>query len=485
MAKLIDIDRGKKRGAPAPKATAKPTPADAVGSALPNSKGLFIKTYGCQMNVYDSERMADVLTPLGYRAVDSMDEADMVILNTCHIREKAAEKVYSELGRVRQNKEAREDSGKDTIVAVAGCVAQAEGEEITRRAPVVDMVLGPQTYHKLPEMIARLTRGQGDVLETDFDTLEKFDELPIERDIKGFAAFVTVQEGCDKFCTFCVVPYTRGAEVSRPVDQIVSEIRSLAAKGVKEITLLGQNVNAYHGAAPKGEGGPEGSTWSLGQLIDHVALIGGIERIRFTTSHPRDMEERLIAAHGDQPKLMPYLHLPLQAGSDSVLKAMNRGHTYAEYKTLIERIRAAQPDLALSSDFIVGFPGESDEDFEDTMRAVEEIGYASAFSFKYSVRPGTPGANLPNQVPEDVKSARLTRLQELLAKQQTEFNQSLIGKTLPVLVENVSAKNDGTVFGRAPYLQGTHFKAGPETVGQIVQVKITDAGRNSLTGELV
>ena len=481
MAKLIDIDRGKKRGAPATKAAVKPV----ASASAPNSKGLFIKTYGCQMNVYDSERMADVLTPLGYRAVDSMDEADMVILNTCHIREKAAEKVYSELGRVRQNKEAREESGKDTIVAVAGCVAQAEGEEITRRAPVVDMVLGPQTYHKLPEMIARLTRGQGDVLETDFDTLEKFDELPIERDIKGFAAFVTVQEGCDKFCTFCVVPYTRGAEVSRPVDQIVSEIRSLAAKGVKEITLLGQNVNAYHGAAPAGDGSPEGSTWSLGQLIDHVALIGGIERIRFTTSHPRDMEERLIAAHGDQPKLMPYLHLPLQAGSDSVLKAMNRGHTYAEYKTLIERIRAAQPDLALSSDFIVGFPGETDEDFEDTMRAVEEIGYASAFSFKYSVRPGTPGANLPNQVPEDVKSARLTRLQELLAKQQTEFNQSLIGKTLPVLVENVSAKNDGTVFGRAPYLQGTHFKAGPETVGQIVQVKITDAGRNSLTGELV
>ena len=480
MAKLIDIDRGKKRGPLATKAAVKP----AVDSSAPNSKGLFIKTYGCQMNVYDSERMADVLTPLGYRAVDSMDEADMVILNTCHIREKAAEKVYSELGRVRQNKEAREESGKDTIVAVAGCVAQAEGEEITRRAPVVDMVLGPQTYHKLPEMIARLTRGQGDVLETDFDTLEKFDELPIDRDIKGFAAFVTVQEGCDKFCTFCVVPYTRGAEVSRPVDQIVSEIRSLAAKGVKEITLLGQNVNAYHGAAPSGAGGPEGSTWSLGQLIDHVALIGGIERIRFTTSHPRDMEERLIAAHGDQPKLMPYLHLPLQAGSDSVLKAMNRGHTYAEYKTLIERIRTAQPDLALSSDFIVGFPGETDEDFEDTMRAVEEIGYASAFSFKYSVRPGTPGASLSNQVPEDVKSARLTRLQELLAKQQTEFNQSLIGKTLPVLVENVSAKNDGTVFGRAPYLQGTHFTAGPETVGQIVQVKITDAGRNSLTGEL-
>lgn len=487
MSTLFDITQDKGRGAPAKSAgqsatKSAPTPASAPASK--NTKGLFIKTYGCQMNVYDSERMADVLTPLGYRAVDSMEDADMVILNTCHIREKAAEKVYSELGRVRQNKEARTAKDKDTIVAVAGCVAQAEGSEITRRAPVVDMVLGPQTYHKLPEMIAKLTRGTGDVLETDFDTLEKFDELPIQRDIKGFAAFVTVQEGCDKFCTFCVVPYTRGAEVSRPVDQIVAEIRGLAASGVKEVTLLGQNVNAYHGIAPAGEDGHEGGTWSLGQLIDHIALIGGIERIRFTTSHPRDMEERLIAAHGDQPKLMPYLHLPLQAGSDKILKSMNRGHTYAEYKTLIERIRAAQPDLALSSDFIVGFPGETDEDFEDTMRAVEEIGYASAFSFKYSVRPGTPGANLPGQVPEDVKSARLTRLQELLARQQTEFNQSLIGKTLPVLVENVSAKNDGTVFGRAPYLQGTHFAADPETVGTIVQVKITDAGRNSLTGEL-
>ena len=449
-----------------------------------NKKGLFIKTYGCQMNVYDSERMADVLSPLGYGLVERAEDANMVILNTCHIREKAAEKVYSELGRMRQMKEARALKGDDDItIAVAGCVAQAEGAEITRRAPIVDMVLGPQSYHKLPEMIARTARNQGEILETDFDTLEKFDELPIERDVKGFAAFVTIQEGCDKFCTFCVVPYTRGAEVSRPVDQIITEIRALAARGVREITLLGQNVNAYHGDAPALDK-TGAKSWTLGQLIRHIDKIGGIERIRFTTSHPRDMDEDLIAAHGEVKKLMPYLHLPLQAGSDKILKAMNRGHTFGQYKDLIARIRAAQPDLALSSDFIVGFPGETEEDFEATLQAVREIGYGSAFSFKYSVRPGTPGAELAGQVPEDVKSERLARLQELLTAQQTDFNKSLIGKTLPVLVENVSARNDGTVFGRAPYLQGTHFSAGPETVGQIVQVLITGAGRNSLTGEL-
>ncbi len=480
MAKVLDIESKRTQTLMAKDvATAKTPEAVPVN---PNAKKVFIKTYGCQMNVYDSQRMADILAPIGYAPSDSAEGADLVILNTCHIREKAAEKVYSELGRVRKMKEDRLASGGgEMTVAVAGCVAQAEGAEITRRAPVVDMVLGPQTYHKLPEMIARLARSNDEVLETDFDTQEKFDELPIERDVKGFAAFVTIQEGCDKFCTFCVVPYTRGAEVSRPVDQIVAEIRALAAKGVREVTLLGQNVNAYHGKAPAGSIEAE---YGLGELVKHVAKIGGIDRIRFTTSHPRDMDEALIAAHGDETKLMPYLHLPLQAGSDKILKAMNRGHTYAEYRDLIARIRAARPDLALSSDFIVGFPGETDEDFEATMTAVREIGYGSAFSFKYSIRPGTPGADLPNQVPEDVKSARLSRLQELLAKQQTEFNQSLIGKTLPVLVENVSAKNDGTVFGRAPYLQGTHFAAGPETVGQIVQVRITDAGRNSLTGEL-
>ncbi len=441
---------------------------------IQNAKKLFIKTYGCQMNVYDSERMADVLAPIGYAAVDTPDEADLVVLNTCHIREKAAEKVYSELGRIRKMKEAK---GGDMTVAVAGCVAQAEGEEIMRRAPVVDMVLGPQTYHKLPEMIARVTRQQGGVLETDFDTLEKFDELPITRNPKGFSSFLTIQEGCDKFCTFCVVPYTRGAEVSRPVSQIIGEARSLASKGVREITLIGQNVNAY--AAE----GPDGSLWGLGALIRHVALIGGIDRIRFTTSHPRDMDDDLIETLGKEPKLMPYLHLPIQAGSDKVLRAMNRGHTYEHYKNLIARIRSARPDIALSGDFIVGFPGETEADFEQTMACVQEIGYGSSFSFKYSIRPGTPGASMPRQVPEDVKSERLKRLQDLLYTQQQAFNESLVGRTLDVLVEG-TGREDGQLFGRSPYLQGTHFDGSESLIGQIVPVLITGAGKNSLTGNL-
>jgi len=440
-----------------------------------NTKKVFIKTYGCQMNVYDSERMADVLAPIGYAPIDAPDEADLVILNTCHIREKAAEKVYSELGRIRQHKEKNKP---DMKVAVAGCVAQAEGEEIMRRAPVVDMVLGPQTYHKLPEMIAKVHRGTGDVLETEFDTLEKFDQLPETRQAKGFSSFLTIQEGCDKFCTFCVVPYTRGAEVSRPVSQIVAEARNLASQGVREITLIGQNVDAYHAAAP------DGSEWGLGELIKHVALIGGIDRLRFTTSHPRDMDDALIATLGEETKLMPYLHLPIQAGSNKVLHAMNRGHTYDEYKTLIAKIRAARPDIALSGDFIVGFPGETEADFEQTMRCVEEIGYASSFSFKYSIRPGTPGASMPRQVPEDVKSERLKRLQDLLYTQQMAFNKSLIGRTLDVLVEN-GGRDDGQLFGRSPYLQGTHFDGDESLVGQIVPVLIIGAGRNSLTGELV
>ncbi|NNE58433.1 MAG: tRNA (N6-isopentenyl adenosine(37)-C2)-methylthiotransferase MiaB [Hellea sp.] len=459
---------------------AKGDPAALDNTNAKNSKKLFIKTYGCQMNVYDSERMADVLAPIGYAAVDTPDDADLVVLNTCHIREKAAEKVYSELGRVRKMKETKEAEGRgDMTVAVAGCVAQAEGQEIMRRAPVVDMVLGPQTYHKLPEMIARVARAQGDVLETEFDTLEKFDELPTTRDPKGFSAFLTIQEGCDKFCTFCVVPYTRGAEVSRPVSQIVAEARDLAKKGVREITLIGQNVNAYAAEAPDGSG----EMWSLGALIRHVAKIGGIDRIRFTTSHPRDMDDDLIETIGAEPKLMPYLHLPIQAGSNKILRAMNRDHTYDHYKQLIAKIRAARPDIALSGDFIVGFPGETDLDFEDTMKCVEEIGYGSSFSFKYSIRPGTPGASMPRQVPEEVKSARLKRLQDLLYTQQKEFNHSLIGRTLDVLVEGVG-RDGGQLFGRSPYLQGTHFDGGEDLIGQIVPVTITGAGRNSLTGEL-
>jgi tRNA-2-methylthio-N6-dimethylallyladenosine synthase len=441
----------------------------------PNTKKVFIKTYGCQMNVYDSERMADVLAPIGYAPVEEPDHADLVILNTCHIREKAAEKVYSELGRIRQHKEKNKP---DMKVAVAGCVAQAEGAEIMSRAPVVDMVLGPQTYHKLPEMIAKVHRGTGDVLETEFDTLEKFDQLPEVRQPKGFSSFLTIQEGCDKFCTFCVVPYTRGAEVSRPVAQVVAEARQLAAHGVREITLIGQNVNAYNGV------GEDGKQWTLGQLIRHVALIGGIDRIRFTTSHPRDMDDDLIETLGSEPKLMPYLHLPIQAGSNKVLHAMNRGHTYEHYKDLIAKIRAARPDIALSGDFIVGFPGETETDFQQTMKCVEEIGYGSSFSFKYSVRPGTPGAGLPRQVPEDEKQDRLQRLQALLYKQQHDFNLSLVGKTLDVLVEGTGRK-DGQLFGRSPYLQGTHFDGPENLIGQIVKVKMTDAGRNSLIGELV
>ncbi len=446
-----------------------------------NTKKLFIKTYGCQMNVYDSERMREVLAPVGYVPIDGPEGADMVVLNTCHIREKAAEKVYSELGRIRKLKEKKSLSNDgEMVVVVAGCVAQAEGEEIMRRAPIVDLVLGPQTYHKLPEMIAKVSRSRGERLETDFDTQEKFDALPPARIPKGYAAFLTIQERCDKFCTFCVVPYTRGAEFSRPVDQIVAEARSLVANGVKEITLLGQNVNAYLGARPEVEQGPD---WGLAKLLNHLGKIDGLERLRFTTSHPRDMDETLITAHESETKLMPYLHLPLQAGSDRVLKAMNRGHTYEHYRDLIGRIRKARPDIALSSDFIVGFPGESELDFQRTLDAVKEIGYGSAYSFKYSVRPGTPGAALPGQVPEDVKSERLARLQKLLMAQQKAFNESLIGRTLDILVENPT-KTDGELFGRSPYLQGTHFKGGKNLVGTIVKVKIEGAGQNSLTGSL-
>ena len=439
------------------------------------AKKVFIKTYGCQMNVYDSERMVDVLSPIGYAPVETPENADLVILNTCHIREKAAEKVYSELGRIRQLKKKNNPGMK---VAVAGCVAQAEGSEIKRRAPVVDMVLGPQTYHKLPEMIAKVHRNSGEVLETDFDTLEKFDNLPESRQVKGFSSFLTIQEGCDKFCTFCVVPYTRGAEVSRPVDQVINEARNLASQGVKEITLIGQNVDAYSIM------GPNSKQWGLGELISHVALIGGIDRLRFTTSHPRDMDDDLISILGKEPKLMPYLHLPIQAGSDKVLKAMNRGHTYEEYKTLIGKIRKSRPDIALSGDFIVGFPGETESDFQQTMKCVEEIGYASSFSFKYSVRPGTPGASLPQQVSEDVKSDRLKRLQDLLYSQQHAFNESLVGRTLNVLIENVG-REEKQLFGRSPYLQGTHFNGPADLIGQIRPVLITKAGRNSLSGELI
>ncbi len=442
------------------------------------TKKVFIKTYGCQMNVYDSERMADVLAPIGYASVDSPDGADLVVLNTCHIREKATEKVYSELGQIKKLKAA---SGGKMIVAVAGCVAQAEGAEIIKRAPMVDLVLGPQAYHKLPEMIARVHRATGERLETGFETLEKFDALPKARSVDGPSAYLSVQEGCDKFCTFCVVPYTRGAELSRSVDDIVIEARSLAVQGVREVSLLGQNVNAWHGAGPKLEGSSE---WRLGQLVRHLAKIGGFERIRYTTSHPRDMDDDLIAAHGDTPELMPFLHLPVQSGSNNILKAMNRGHTREHFLDIMQKVRQAQPQIGLASDFIVGFPGESDKDFEDTMDLVREVNFCIAYSFKYSARPGTPAAEMFGQVPEDVKTTRLHRLQALLWQQQTAFNQSKIGEVVPVLVTG-KGRMPGQMAGRSPWLQSVYFDGNESLNGKIVDLKIDHATQNSISGQLL
>jgi len=435
----------------------------------PPQKRLYIKTYGCQMNVYDSERMADVLRPLGYALAEEPEGADLVVLNTCHIREKAAEKVYSELGRLRRMKDAKAEAGGRMNVVVAGCVAQAEGQEIVRRAPVVDLVVGPQSYHRLPELIARASRAAGDRLAADFDPQDKFDALPEERAVEGYSAFLTVQEGCDKFCTFCVVPYTRGAEYSRPAEAIEAEARRLADKGVREVTLLGQNVNAYDGG--------------LASLVRRLAAIPGLDRIRYTTSHPRDMDEALIAAHGEVAELMPYLHLPVQAGSDRVLKAMNRAHTAESYLRLVERIRASRPDIAISGDFIVGFPGEREADFEATLELVRAVGYASAFSFKYSRRPGTPAAAMPGQVAEAVKAERLHRLQGLLEDQQAAFNAAQQGRTLPVLFEK-PGRHPGQLVGRSPYLQAVHAQAPDRMLGQIVPVTIEAAGKNSLTGVL-
>jgi len=434
-------------------------------------KRLYIKTYGCQMNVYDSERMADVLGPLGYGLTDTPEGADLVVLNTCHIREKATEKTYSELGRIKELKLAKAAEGGAMTIAVAGCVAQAEGEEIMRRQPAVDFVVGPQSYHQLPELIARTHRALGQRLAADFAAEQKFDALPLARAVTGVTAFLTVQEGCDKFCTFCVVPYTRGAEYSRPVEAIVGEAERLAAKGVREITLLGQNVNAY-----AGEGG-------LAGLARRLAKIPGVARIRYTTSHPRDMNDGLIAAHGELEALMPFLHLPVQSGSDRVLKAMNRGHTAQHYLRLIERIRAARPDMALSGDFIVGFPGETERDFEQTLELVRQVRHAQAFSFKYSPRPGTPAAVLPGQVSEPVKEERLARLQALLNDHQSDFNAAQTGRTLPVLFEKVGRK-PGQVVGRSPYLQPVHIEGPESLIGTIAPVLITEATRGSLAGRL-
>ena len=450
-------------------------------ATTPNTRKVFVKTYGCQMNVYDSERMTDALSKDGYQATDVLEEADLVLLNTCHIREKAAEKVYSELGRLRDMKKARAKDGREMVIGVTGCVAQAEGKEILRRAPAVDLVIGPQTYHRLPEALRRAKGGER-VVETDYAIEDKFEHLPAPEKAKtrarGVTAFLTVQEGCDKFCTFCVVPYTRGSEVSRPVAQIVTEAERLVEGGVREITLLGQNVNAWHGV------GPDGTEWSLGDLLCRLAEIEGLARLRYTTSHPRDMDDRLIDAHRDLPKLMPYLHLPVQSGSDRILKAMNRRHTAAEYIALIERIRAVQPDLAISGDFIVGFPGETDADFEDTMRLIEAVGYAQAFSFKYSIRPGTPGAEMDGHVAEDVKAERLEKLQALLFRQQREFAAGCIGKEIDLLLEK-PGRMPGQLVGRSPWLQPVNVDAKTSEIGDIIRVRITDAGPNSLFAEAI
>jgi tRNA-2-methylthio-N6-dimethylallyladenosine synthase len=424
--------------------------------------------------------MADILAPRGYVETATADDADLVILNTCHIREKAAEKVYSELGRMRRLKEAAAAEGRRLTIAVAGCVAQAEGEEIIRRAPAVDLVCGPQSYHRLPLLLARAER-EGYAIDTDFPLNDKFDQLaaPSAAAIRarGVTAFVTVQEGCDKFCTFCVVPYTRGAENSRPVRKIVAEIERLADAGVREITLIGQNVNAYHGE------GPDGRTWSLARLCTRVGEISGIERLRYTTSHPRDMDDELIAAHRRLPKLMPQLHLPVQSGSDRILAAMKRRHTRADYLDVIARLRAARPDLALTSDFIVGFPGETEDDFAQTLRLVGEVGYAGAFSFKYSPRPGTPGAEMKNQVDEDVKSERLRRLQAAIDRHQVVFNRHCLGRTFAVLFEK-PGRRAGQLVGRSPYLQPVQVTAPATLIGEIAAVTITEVASNSLFGEL-
>ena len=467
------------------------------------AKKLHIKTYGCQMNVYDSNRMADVLSGHGYERTDDPDDADLVILNTCHIREKAAEKVYSEIGRLRGQKDAHARAGRPMLIGIAGCVAQAEGVEMMRRAPAVDLVFGPQTYHRLPELVhqAEAARAAGRaprVLDTDFPAEAKFDFLPEEAAAPGPSAFLTVQEGCDKFCTFCVVPYTRGAEFSRPVADVAAEAARLVAAGAVELTLLGQNVNAYHGA------GADGRAVGLAGLIRHLAGIDGLARIRYTTSHPRDMDDALIGVHRDVEQCMPYLHLPVQSGSDRMLEAMNRRHTADDYRRIVTRLRDARPDIALSSDFIVGFPGETDADFAATMALVREVGYAQAYSFKYSPRPGTPAATLDDQVPEPVKAQRLADLQAELNAQQQRFNEASVGRAMAVLLER-EGRRDGQLVGRTPYMQAVHVDMGRDLVaggadmavddakpasysghmGRLYDVEIVSAGPNSLKGRLI
>lgn len=438
-------------------------------TASDGPKKLFIKTYGCQMNVYDSQRMAEAMGAEGYVLTEDQSQADMVLLNTCHIREKAAEKLYSDLGRLKPLKAER----PDLKIGVAGCVAQAEGDEIIRRMPIVDLVVGPQAYHRLPAMVKK-----GGGVDTEFPAEDKFEHLPKSPATRRApAAFLTVQEGCDKFCAFCVVPYTRGAEVSRPVSRILTEARDLVARGVREITLLGQNVNGWHGE------GLSGGEWGFGRLIRAIAEIDGLDRIRYTTSHPNDMADDLIEAHGSEPKLMPYLHLPVQSGSDRILKAMNRKHTAEEYLRLIDRIRAARPDIMLTSDFIVGFPGETDADHRATLDLVERVGFGTAFSFKYSPRPGTPAYERP-EVESAVADARLQELQALLTRQQKAAQEGMVGRELSVLFEK-PGRNDGQMVGKSDYLHAVFVEAPQAKVGDLVRVRITHSAANSLAGELL
>jgi len=443
-------------------------------------KKLYIKTWGCQMNVYDSNRMADILSPLGYNVTDAPDDADMIILNTCHIREKATDKVFSDLGRLKPFKDEKEANGRKVLIAVAGCVAQAEGDFILQRAPYVDMVFGPQTYHELPEMVAKATGafGKNRIVNTEFPAKSKFDFLPEEHVNQGAAAFLSIQEGCDKFCTFCVVPYTRGSEYSRKVSKITDEAKRLVEAGAKEITLLGQNVNAFHGEDDAG------NVRGLAHLIREIDKVDGVERIRYTTSHPRDMDQDLIDVHGEIEALQPFLHLPVQSGSDRILKAMNRKHTAEHYLDIIERLRKARPDIAFSSDFIVGFPGESDQDFEDTMQLVRDVNFASCYSFKYSARPGTPAANMQGLIHDKISSGRLARLQGLLNEQQAAFNAQGVGTTMGVLLDR-KGKREGQLQGRSPFNQSVYVTANERLLNEIVQVKITEGFDKSLTGDIV
>jgi len=442
-------------------------------------KKVHIKSFGCQMNVYDGQRMADILSHQGYEETATPEGADLILLNTCHIRDRAVQKVYTELGKLRDIKNAQKADGQETRIVVAGCVAQAEGGEIQRRQPAVDLVVGPQAYHRLPELLAEAAARR--VVDTDLPIEDKFGFLPAPKPqairARGVSAFVTVQEGCDKFCAFCVVPYTRGAEFSRPVAQIMTEVERLAAAGVRDVTLIGQNVNAYHGE------GSDGAVWGLARLMHRVAEVPGIARIRYTTSHPRDMDDDLIAAHRDLPQVMPFLHLPVQAGSDRILAAMNRKHTGDEYRRLVERIREARPDIALSSDFIVGFPGETDADFEDTIRLVDEIGFASSYSFKYSPRPGTPAADIDAQVPREVMDERLYRLQERIEHHRQAFNATMVGRTVEVLLER-AGRYPGQLAGKSPYLQAVQIESTANQIGDIVRVVIEKTSTNSLFGRL-